>query len=107
MKVVMRPCGNAIWIPWKPRCYGKHICMINQASPNLLTGSSVSYSSLVLCLKGMDGYAICGSVDDQIVKVDLHKGDIVKKIKSKKSGTACVALRKDNKIWATGGYDGR
>ncbi|SAM08921.1 hypothetical protein [Absidia glauca] len=55
----------------------------------------------------MDGYAICGSVDDQIVKVDLQNGDIIKKIKSKKSGTASVALRKDNKIWATGGYDGR
>jgi hypothetical protein len=61
----------------------------------------------VLCLKGTGDYALCGSVDDQIVKVDLQNGHIIKKIKSKKSGTACVALRKDNKIWATGGYDGR
>ncbi|KAI8097264.1 WD40-repeat-containing domain protein [Halteromyces radiatus] len=62
----------------------------------------------VLCLIGsvIEGYALSGSLDNQVIKYDLTNGQIIKKIKTKKSGTASVALRKDNKIWATGGYDG-
>ncbi|ORZ22131.1 WD40-repeat-containing domain protein [Absidia repens] len=63
----------------------------------------------VLCLKGTvkGGYVLSGSIDNQIVKYDLDDGKVIKTTKAKKSGTSSLAIRKDNKIWATGGYDGR
>ncbi|KAI8344369.1 WD40-repeat-containing domain protein [Chlamydoabsidia padenii] len=83
-------------------------CHLESKDINLLWQAHL-HDKPVLCLKGTfdGGYALCGSVDDQIVKLDLENGQIIKKIKAKKPGTASVAIRNDNKIWATGGYDGR
>ncbi|CAO3651182.1 unnamed protein product [Cunninghamella echinulata] len=52
-----------------------------------------------------NAYSTC--IDDQIVKYNLNKGVVLKKIKAKKPGIACIRVRNDNKIFMTGGYDGR
>ncbi|KAG0192489.1 hypothetical protein DFQ28_008988 [Apophysomyces sp. BC1034] len=51
--------------------------------------------------------AISTSADDQIIKYSLSSGDIVKKIKTKKSSLTAVDIRQDNKIMATAGFDHR
>ncbi|ORX63068.1 WD40 repeat-like protein [Hesseltinella vesiculosa] len=47
------------------------------------------------------------SLDNQVIKYNLADGQCLTKITSKKSGLACVDIRSDNKIFATGGYDAR
>ncbi|CAO3652386.1 unnamed protein product [Cunninghamella blakesleeana] len=50
-------------------------------------------------------YSTC--IDDQIVKYNLDEGSVVKKVRAKKPGIACIKVRNDNKIFMTSGYDGR
>ncbi|KAI8994471.1 WD40-repeat-containing domain protein [Pilobolus umbonatus] len=51
--------------------------------------------------------ALSSSADNQIVKYSLVTGDIIKKITIKKAGLVAIEIRADNKIFTTGGYDGR
>lgn len=55
----------------------------------------------------MKSFLISSSADNQICKYSLTTGDIIKKITIKKSGLVALKIRPDNKIFATGGYDGR
>jgi WD40 repeat protein len=55
----------------------------------------------------LNSIAISSSADNQICKYSLGTGDIIKKITIKKSGVVAVSIRSDNKIFASGGYDGR
>ncbi|KAI8057446.1 WD40-repeat-containing domain protein [Thamnidium elegans] len=52
-------------------------------------------------------FLISSSADNQICKYSLATGDIINKITIKKSGIVAVKIRPDNKIFASGGYDGR
>ncbi|KAG1470230.1 hypothetical protein G6F56_002802 [Rhizopus delemar] len=52
-------------------------------------------------------YFISSSADNQICQQSLVTGDVIKKITIKKSGTPALKIRHDNKIFATGGFDGK
>ncbi|KAI7906523.1 WD40-repeat-containing domain protein [Cokeromyces recurvatus] len=53
-------------------------------------------------------FAISSSGDNQICKYSLATGDIIKKIAIKKSGIVALKIRStDNKIFASGGFDGK
>lgn len=62
---------------------------------------------LDLSIDHMKSFLISSSADNQICKYSLTTGDIIKKITIKKSGLVALKIRPDNKIFATGGYDGR
>lgn len=69
----------------------------------------LKYDHLVLDLSidPMNSCLISSSADNQIIKYSLATGDIIKKITIKKSGLVALKIRPDNKLFATGGYDGR
>ncbi|KAI9351872.1 WD40-repeat-containing domain protein [Pilaira anomala] len=62
---------------------------------------------LDLSIDPSKSFLISSSADNQIVKYALATGDIIKKITIKKSGIVAIKIRPDNKIFATGGFDGR
>lgn len=62
---------------------------------------------LDLSIDPMNSCLISSSADNQIIKYSLATGDIIKKITIKKSGLVALRIRPDNKLFATGGYDGR
>lgn len=62
---------------------------------------------LDLSIDHTNSFIISSSADNQICKYSLATGDIIKKITIKKSGLVALKIRPDNKIFASGGYDGR
>ncbi|KAI9267377.1 WD40-repeat-containing domain protein [Sporodiniella umbellata] len=52
-------------------------------------------------------YFISSSADNRICQQSLMTGDVLNEILTKKSGVPAVKIRHDNKIFATGGYDGK
>lgn len=69
--------------------------------------TNLSLLVLDLSIDHLNSFAISSSADNQICKYSLATGDIIKKITIKKSGIAAVSIRPDNKIFASGGHDGR
>ncbi|KAI7886878.1 WD40-repeat-containing domain protein [Mucor mucedo] len=62
---------------------------------------------LDLSIDHMKSFLMSSSADNNICKYSLATGDIIKKITIKKSGIVALKIRPDNKIFASGGYDGR
>ncbi|KAL0084747.1 WD40-repeat-containing domain protein [Phycomyces blakesleeanus] len=52
-------------------------------------------------------WVVSTSADNQIIKYSIQSGDVLNQIALKKSGIAAVAVRPDNKIFATAGHDGK
>ncbi|KAI8062247.1 WD40-repeat-containing domain protein [Gongronella butleri] len=61
----------------------------------------------VLALAIHDNVVLSTAIDNKVTKYDIVDGHCIKQITNKKAGLACVTIRPDNKIFATGGYDAK
>lgn len=72
-----------------------------------LPSLKILYTVLDLAIDHTNSFAISSSADNQICKYSLATGDIINKITIKKPGIVALGIRPDNKIFATGGRDGK
>lgn len=100
--------SDSVALQWSQRCHSESSKLPMPILSFCIQSYSLGIISAVMSIAVSKNNAFCVSVaaDRLLIKYDLNSGTVLKTMKSNSSGHACVAIREDDELIATGGWDG-